>query len=326
MKYFSPQTPLNPEFLRNLDIYFADNAKKFLAGLPELIKRYEALWNIRVLEPFPNLSFNFVAPALGANGEALVFKCGVPNSEFLTEIDALSFIDGNGLPKLIHASKEDAVLLQEQILPGFSLRDSLRNGELSDSKATEVAAIAMKDFMIAASKPMPETYIFPHITNWLIALERPAFTERKTVFPEKLLEYIEVLLPDLLASQETSILLHGDLHHGNIISRTSNHNWLVIDPKGILGEASYEVGAFLRNPDELSDYSDLKSTMVKRIDIFSEVLKLDRERIMAWSIVQSVLSVWWTIEGNELIKSSTDFDKGSTTTLACALAICELMQ
>lgn len=233
-------------------------------------------------------------------------------------------------PKYFMPQKRMEFYYKKRVFPGVSLRESLQKGDLSDSKATEVAAVAMKDFLVAASKPIPETYTFPHITDWLSALERPAFIERKTIFPKKLLEHIDVFLPDLLASQDTVILLHGDLHHDNIVSNHSqitddNNSWMVIDPKGILGEASYEVGAFLRNPHELSDYSDLKSTMTERIDIFSGVLELDRERMMAWSIVQSALSVWWSIEGNEKIKSLDDFDKGSKTTLACALAICELI-
>jgi len=218
MNFYSAQTPLNPHFLRNLDIYFGAAAKLFLEKLPELIQRYEALWNIQVLEAFPNLSVNFVAPAIGEDGKTYVFKCGVPNPEFITEIDALQFIKGHGLPKLIHASKEDAVLLQERIMPGISLREVMRRGDLSDTKATEVAAVAMKELFIESSKPIPERYSFPHIGDWLSALAQPAFIERKTVFPKKLIELIEVLLPELLASQDSPILLHGDLHHDNIVS------------------------------------------------------------------------------------------------------------
>jgi len=321
---------LNPEFLQNLSIYFGDRAKVFLDGLPELIKTYEATWNIKVLAPFPELSFNFVAPAVGPNNEAYVFKCGVPNSELITEIDALAFMDGSGLPKLIQASKEDAVLLQERIKPGISLRSELRQGRLTDSEATEVAAIAMKDFLERASSPIPTKYSFPHITDWLQALEylKPDYDNRKAVFPIEVLERSEVLLPELLTSMNQSSLLHGDFHHDNIVSY--NESWMVIDPKGILGEASYEVGAFLRNPHELVNYknltsTNLKSIMHKRIDIFAEVLGLEPERMAAWSIVQSVLSVWWSIQGNSSIQKNSDLDDWSVLTFESALAVCDLV-
>ena len=164
------------------------------------------------------------------------------------------------------------MLLQNRIFSGSSLRQELKQGKLTDSEATEVAAIAMKTFLEQASKPIPKEYSFPHITDWLRVLRYPSsdYFERKSVFPKKLLERSEALLPDLLQSLDDAILLHGDLHHDNIVAH--NNGWMVIDPKGILGEASYEVGAFLRNPHELVHASDLKSIMHRRIEIFREVL------------------------------------------------------
>lgn len=311
---------LNPALLKNLETYFADRAELFLEALPDFIQRYEALWNIKVLAPFPNLSFNFVAPAIGQHGEAYVFKCGVPNTEFNTEIDALRFIDGVGLPKLINASKEDAVLLQQRVMSGRSLRESLRQGSYSDEEVTQFAALAMKDYFKQASKPIPEHYSFPHITDWLKAFERITSEDnpQRDVFPIELLECAETLLPELLMSMDEAILLHGDLHHDNIIS--DKNDWMIIDPKGIMGERSYEIGAFLRNPQELVlvDDTDLKSTIQKRIEIFSEVLSLDSERITAWMIVQAVLSVWWSTEENDQVKVFGDLDKGSKTVLESA--------
>jgi streptomycin 6-kinase len=38
-----------------------------------------------------------------------------------------------------------------------------------------------------------------------------------------------------------------DLHHYNVLS-DSGRGWLAIDPKGLVGEVEYEVGAAIRNP------------------------------------------------------------------------------
>ncbi len=316
---------LNPKFLKNLDTYFGERALVFLTGLPDFIKRYEALWDIEVFAPVPNLSINFVAPALGKNGERYIFKCGVPNREFDTEIDTLRHFAGIGLPKLIHASKEDAVLLQERIEPGVSLREVLRQGELSDVEATEVGARAVKDYLKQASKPLAKGHSFPHIRDWLKAFEVIEKSEQSKVFPYELLEFSFAKLPDLLGSidspMDSQVLLHGDLHHDNIISK--GDSWMVIDPKGIIGDKSYEIGAFLRNPHELVQDSNLKNTIQKRIEIFSDVLELDAKQITAWMIVQSVLSVWWSIEEDDKVKAYSDLDKGSHTVLQAALFMCD---
>ena len=41
-------------------------------------------------------------------------------------------------------------------------------------------------------------------------------------------------------------LVHGDLHHHNVLR--SKRGWLAIDPKPMLGEPEYDVASFLWNP------------------------------------------------------------------------------
>ncbi len=54
------------------------------------------------------------------------------------------------------------------------------------------------------------------------------------------------LAQELLLSQGEPVLLHGDLHHYNLLQHQDT--WLAIDPKGVVGEREFEIGAFLRNP------------------------------------------------------------------------------
>lgn len=50
-------------------------------------------------------------------------------------------------------------------------------------------------------------------------------------------------------------MLHVDLHHDNILQ--NGNEWLVIDPKGVVGEPAYEVAAFIHNPmPELLTHAD----------------------------------------------------------------------
>jgi streptomycin 6-kinase len=91
----------------------------------------------------------------------------------------------------------------------------------------------------------------------------------------------------------TSLILHGDLHHFNILS-AEREPWLAIDPKGVVGEAAYEAGALLRNP--LEDMSQYPHILKRRIAILSEMLDIDCQRILGWAVAQAVLSAWWSYE------------------------------
>jgi len=106
------------------------------------------------------------------------------------------------------------------------------------------------------------------------------------------------LFADLLDSMAAPVLLHGDLHHENIL-RAQRQPWLAIDPKGLAGEPAYEVGAHLRNlPAHLLAQPQPERFIARRADILAEELGLDRDRLLGWGLAQAVLSAWWCIEDN----------------------------
>jgi streptomycin 6-kinase len=90
------------------------------------------------------------------------------------------------------------------------------------------------------------------------------------------------------------VLLHGDLHHHSILS-AERQPWLALDPKGVVGEPAYEVGAFLRNPlPWLLDQPDPRRVMARRLDQLAGDLGFDRARLLSWGLAQAVLSAWWS--------------------------------
>lgn len=93
------------------------------------------------------------------------------------------------------------------------------------------------------------------------------------------------------------MVLHGDLHHDNIL-RCERQQWLAIDPKGVIGEPAYEVGAFLRNPmPQIFKHPKPHQLIQRRIALLSELTGLDAQRIKLWHFVQVLLSVYWSIDG-----------------------------
>jgi len=123
---------------------------------------------------------------------------------------------------------------------------------------------------------------------------------------EKLVERVEQSVKDFFAENQKPVLMHGDFHHFNILS--SERGWLVIDPKGVIGPAGYEVGPFLINPwGDLVSGNNYRGMTKRRIDILHERLGFERERIREWGLAHAVLSAWWSIEGNEDWHYSADF-------------------
>ncbi|MEA3441770.1 MAG: aminoglycoside phosphotransferase family protein [Chloroflexota bacterium] len=258
-------------------------------NLPEIIARCERRWSIRAGEPLERLSYNFIAPAIRKDGVAVVLKIGYPNKDLTTEIEALLAFDGRSCVRLLDVDRGLGSLLLERLEPGKSLL--IIN---DDEAATRIAAGVMRDLW----RPVPEEDVFPTVRKWARGMERlRSYYDGGTgPLSSRLVEKAEALFSELIDSMETLVLLHGDLHHENILC-SQKRQWLAIDPKGVLGEPAYETGVLLRNPfPQLLEQPDPGRVISRRVDILCEELGFERERVLGWGLAQAVLSAWWSIE------------------------------
>ena len=53
--------------------------------LPEIIAACERRWPLTAMDPLENLSYNYIAPAVRADGTEVILKIGVPNPELTTD-------------------------------------------------------------------------------------------------------------------------------------------------------------------------------------------------------------------------------------------------
>jgi streptomycin 6-kinase len=144
---------------------------------------------------------------------------------------------------------------------------------------------------------------FPTVARWgegFVRL-RGRFDGGTGPLPEPLVARAEREFADLLASAGPPTLLHGDLHHDNILAAGAGR-WLAIDPKGLVGEAPYETGALLLNPRgpqaprPIYEWPDLDLVLETRLRILAEELGFEPERMRRWAFAQAVLSAWWSLE------------------------------
>ncbi|HEX9134888.1 MAG TPA: aminoglycoside phosphotransferase family protein [Ktedonobacteraceae bacterium] len=268
---------------------FEEEGRTWLDRLPAILAACEERWNLTIGAPVGNLSFNYVAPAVLADGTEVMVKTGLTD-EFPSQPQALMHFDGHGMVQLLAYDERNAAMLLERLKPGLSLR-AVEDDEI----AIEVAADVMRKLW----RPLPRKhYPFPTVCDWGkgFARLRKLFDGGTGPFPPAVFDKAEKLYAELSASMVEPVLLHGDLHQDNILS-AGREPWLAVDPKGVIGEPVFEAGALLRNfwPDILS-LPDPKHLMARRIDQLSAALGFDRERIYNWGLSQAVLSVLWSVE------------------------------
>jgi streptomycin 6-kinase len=305
---------LPPEFISNIQNVFQEDGRAFLDALPDLIIESSAHWELTDVQPVSNLSYNFVAFA-NRRDHQVVLKIGLPNRESKSEMAALRLFNGEGACRLIDYDEEKYWMLLERLNPGVML-STLED----DEEATHIAA----DVMTKIWRPLQHVTLseakgldqegerlfgrdeyslraiydkFIRLSDWFDGLKRLRATFNCGTGPlnEKLVDRVEHSVKEFFAENHKPVLMHGDFHHFNILS--SERGWVVIDPKGVIGPAGYEVGPLLMNPwDDLLKGNNYRLMTKRRIDILHERLGFERERILEWGLAHAVLSAWWSIE------------------------------
>jgi len=276
-------------FTQNIENTFGERGRLFLRALPTLLEEAAQRWQLTDLQRAEHLSYNYITFA--RRGEAqVVLKLGVPDRELTSEIRSLRHFAGRGAVRLLESDSGRGMLLLERVTPGESLA-----ALADDAQATHIAA----ELMLALRRPIPSEAGLIQLADWFLGLQR--FRERfdggTGPLDRGLFGKAESVARDLLHENQLPALIHGDLHHFNILS--SGGNWLAIDPKGVLGPAAYEVGPFILNPWMVTGIPpDAPRLMSARIAMLAEVLQLEQERIRNWGFAHAVLSAVWSLDAN----------------------------
>jgi streptomycin 6-kinase len=280
---------LADDFTHRILNSFGEDGRLWLQSLPSILEELSSTWDLKLMPPYREMSFNYVAPALQSDGLEGVLKVGVPRTELVTEIAALKVFNGTGAVALYKADPEMGALLLERLRPGKPLFNAA-----DDEFATRVASEVIRQLQSSSL----DHDVFPTVGDWFQGFQRlrDEFNGETGPFPSELIDKAESISHDLLVSMERLTLLHGDLHHWNILS-SEREPWLAIDPKGVIGEPEYETGAWIRNPfPNILEMSNPARMIVRRVHQFSIELGFDRDRIYGWAFSQAVLSAYWSYE------------------------------
>ncbi len=219
--------------------------------------------------------------------------------------EVLAAFNGNGSARVYEHAP--GAVLAERLRPGNSLVEMALDGK--DEEATDILADVIRQMSsVESSWPSIELSTSgrelpgrratfqhcPTVHDWAKGFDRYIAAGDDQI-PIDLVAAGQRVYSNLSASQRRPILLHGDLQHHNVLF-DSDRGWLAIDPKGVVGEIEYEIGAALRNPGAQPELFLSRSIIERRLRQFTSRLNLNYERTLAWGFAQAVLSAIWGIE------------------------------
>ena len=94
----------------------------------------------------------------------------------------------------------------------------------------------------------------------------------------------------LLGTQTDRVVLHGDLHHDNVLD-FGERGWLAIDPKGLYGERTFDYVNLLRNPEDQS--AQAVERLAGRVVHVARLASVEARRLLEWTVAFTGLSAAW---------------------------------
>lgn len=278
---------MNEKFIQNTIDLCGNTGRKWLNDLPQIIAEIEKSWSVKTEKPFQNLSYNYVAPCIRADGSDAVLKIALPldSPEIFNEARFLKMTNGNGAVKLFEVDENRRAILLERSMPGENLKEVCGGKEI---EAVEIAIPILRELL----KKPPENSAFRTLDEWFGNF----FTRApKTDFPVEYQNKARRIYEHLSPVSE-KYLIHGDFHHENILSAI-REPFLAIDPKGIIGGVGYETAVFLNNHLWwLASGQNLREKLNAAVRRFSESFGIAPADLQKWAYAQIVLSAWWTFE------------------------------
>ena len=172
----------------------------------------------------------------------------------------------------------------ERIHPGAPLSTFFPGNE---DQANQVFVSILPRLHDCAFDPKPFTPVEDVLMNF--------FKNAPHIFSKEEVQTIQTLTTYLLETTTKKVLLHGDLHHDNIISH--GNTWIAIDPQGFVGDPACDTGPFMRNPvEKMTDPSAHKDLLLRRAHTLGDQLHFDPRRVMAWGMIQAALAASWDFE------------------------------
>lgn len=197
--------------------------------------------------------------------------------------ELMAWWDGQGAARVYE--RDGNALLMERLIGPRSLNEMAKGDQ--DEEATrilcEVAAV------LHAPRPDPPQDM-TDLETWFADLWRRAPDHGGA------LAHAAVVARRLLDTEEDRVVLHGDLHHGNVLD-SGSRGWLAIDPKFLYGERAFDFVNILRNPD--LETSLRPGRFARQVDLIAECAGLDRTRFLEWVVAFTGLSAAWIYGDNE---------------------------
>ena len=247
------------------------------------LETYAILWHLSGLRQIDYNSVNHLFTCISAKHGPCILKISPRVNETITEHGMLTALDGNRLCKVYEADLVNGVLLIERITPGTPLREE-------PDLSTRLAIFC--GLFPGLHQPPADKATYPTYMDWVSRIA--AYTQTRIDYKDlsEKMTTAEEICRRLWEKYPRELLLHGDLHHDNIL--LGEHGYHIIDPKGVIGDPVFDIPRFILNEADL-DQGDKFAYIIR---VLAEKLGIPDVDIRLLFYVETCMANSWKVESN----------------------------
>ncbi|MFD0199815.1 MULTISPECIES: aminoglycoside phosphotransferase family protein [Saccharothrix] len=250
--------------------------RRRVEALPALAAEFLERWSCTPTGAVLHGFVGVVVPAVRADGAEVVLKLAFPLSHTEAEPVALAAWNGNGAVRLLARDDGRSAMLLERLRP------------LAEPEPAPFTAVGRLVRRLAIPAPPGVPGLADKALGWaadLAANGAPPLTAR----------VVDAAVANArdLATDQPAVLLHGDLHFGNILRGDDGPR--AIDPTALVGDPASELLPLLRGDwAAVAAEPDVRRAVARRIAEFAEAAEVERERVRRWAQARAAESALWS--------------------------------
>jgi streptomycin 6-kinase len=267
------------------------SGRAWIAALPGLATDFLDRWALRLDGPAGYGMVSLVLSVIRADGTPGALKLQAVSEETAGEPIGLRVWDGDGAVRLLDHDLDTGTMLLERLDATQPL------SSVADDTAALQTLAELLARLVAVTAPEGLRHLADIAAAMIDQVPRAVPTLRDPI--EQRLVWTCASAVAELIGEPGDRLLHWDLHYDNILAG-QREPWLAIDPKPLAGDPGFDLLPALDNRwDEVVATGDVTRAVLRRFDLLTEVLGLDRQRATGWTLGRVLQNALWDIEDGE---------------------------
>ncbi|GAA4540729.1 aminoglycoside phosphotransferase family protein [Amycolatopsis samaneae] len=265
-----------------------DSGRAWLAALPRQAEEFLERWALRPDGPVTHGMASLVLPVIRADGVRAVLKLQQASEDNAGAPLGLRTWNGDGVVRLLDLDQDTGVMLLER------LDETRPLSALPDDGAAMVILADLLTRLTAVPAPAGLRGL-ADIAGAMLRQAPRAVPALRDPAERRLVRTCASAVAELI-TEPGDRLLHWDLHYDNILAG-HREPWLAIDPEPLAGDPGFDLLPALDNRwDDVVATGDVPRAVLRRFDLLTETLDLDRRRATGWTLGRVLQNALWDIE------------------------------